>query len=74
MKNLILLIISVFLLSLFTVIAAPQPGLCYFGDSNGDCVITGVDAAQAKLSSMLRTADYSGVTPYGLDSSVQDVN
>jgi len=74
MKNLTLLIISVFLLSLFTVIAAPQPGLCYFGDSNGDCVITGVDATQAKLSSLLKAADYSSITPYGLDSSVQDVN
>jgi len=74
MKNLTLLIISVFLLSLFTAIAAPQPGLCYFGDSNGDCYITGVDIAQAKLSSLLKPADYSGITSYGLDSSVQDIN
>ncbi len=72
MKKLTLLIISVFLLSLFTVVAAPQPGLCYFGDSNGDCIITRTDADQAKLSSNLKTADYSGVTPSSSD--VQDVN
>ncbi len=56
------------------VIPSLQPGLCFFGDSNGDCFITSVDVYQAKISSMLRTADYSGITPYGLDSSVQDVN
>ena len=43
------IVISLMLvLSLVSVSAAPQPGLCYFGDSNGDCVITRVDADQAK--------------------------
>ena len=48
MKSLTLLIISAFLLSLFTVAAAPQPGLCYFGDSNGDCFINFVDLKTAQ--------------------------
>ena len=72
MKNLTLLIISVFLLSLFTVIAAPQPGLCYFGDSNGDCIINFIDLKTAQNAAIPKPADYSGVTPSSPD--VQDVN
>ena len=73
MKMLKYIVISLMLvLSLVSVSAAPQPGLCYFGDSNGDCVITRVDADQAKLSANLKIGDYSGVTPSSPD--VQDVN
>lgn len=72
MKRLIFGVILVFLISLISVVAAPQPGVCYFGDSNGDCVITGYDFNQAKKAVLLRPADYSGVIPQSPD--VQDVN
>ena len=61
-----------FIISLVSVIAAPQPGLCYFGDSNGDCVIDFIDLKTAQNAAMPKPADYSGVTPSSPD--VQDVN
>lgn len=57
---------------LTSVIASPQPGVCYFGDSNGDCVIDAFDVKEAKKSTMLKPGDYSNVVPQSSD--VQDLD
>lgn len=67
-----LLVVLSFLVLLTSVISAPQPGVCYFGDSNGDCVIDSFDIREARNAVLLKPADYSNVIPESSD--VQDVD
>src|SRR3989344_2728408 len=50
----------------------PQPGVCYFGDTNGDCITTSLDLLKVKSKVLLKPVDCTGTLPG--DCSGLDMN